>query len=197
MVPRLHIVTDSFEIAAAALRGGAPLIQVRVDDTVTDKAAFELSERIAEECARYGAICLINDRLDVALATGAHGAHVGADDLPIAVSRRILGARALLGGSARTVERAQELVEHADYMGCGQVNPSFTKNVAAAVIGLGGLRDVVAAAGRTPVIAIGGLTLRDVPAVLDAGAHGVAVIGAVRDADDPARATEELLRALS
>lgn len=196
-IPRLHVVTDSLEIARAALSAGAPLIQVRVGDEVTDRDAFELSVRVANECEARGATCLINDRLDVALAVGAAGAHVGADDLPIDVSRRILGQRALLGASARTPARAHEVVEHADYLGCGQVNPSFTKDVASAVIGLAGLAEVVAAAGRTPVIAIGGITVSDVPGVLSAGAHGIAVIGAIRDAADPARATAELMRALA
>ena len=195
-IPRLHVVTDSLEIARAALSAGAPLIQVRVDDEVPDRAAFELSMRIAQECDAYGAICLINDRLDVALAVGAAGAHVGADDLPIDVSRRILGEQAILGASARTPARVREVGEYADYLGCGQVNPSFTKDVAAAVIGPAGLADVIAAGGGIPVIAIGGITVRDVPAVLAAGAHGIAVIGAIRDAADPASATAELLRAL-
>src|SRR5690349_5169852 len=138
-IPRLHVVTDSLEIARAALSAGAPLIQVRVADEVTDREAFELSAKIAQECAARGAVCLINDRLDVALAVGATGAHVGADDLPVEVSRRILGDRAILGASARRPDRAVEVLGQADYLGCGQVNPSFTKDVAAAVIGLAGL----------------------------------------------------------
>jgi thiamine-phosphate pyrophosphorylase len=197
-VPRLHVITDSVEIARAALAGGAPLIQVRVEDSVSDRAGYELAGRIAPLCAERGAICVVNDRPHIALALRTAATHVGADDLPVHATRALLGERGLVGASARTPERAREAIaEGADYLGCGQVQPSFTKDVATNVIGVAGLVAVVGAAQGVPVIAIGGLTLRDIPTVLAAGAHGVAVIGAVRDAADPARATADLLRAVS
>jgi len=197
-VPRLHVVTDSVDIAQAALAGGAPLIQVRVEDSVSDRALYDLASRIAPLCAERGAICVVNDRPHIAVALRTAAVHVGADDLPVHATRTVLGDSGLIGASARTPERARQVIaEGADYLGCGQVNPSFTKDVATNVIGLPGLVAVVAAAQGVPVIAIGGLTRADVPAVLAAGAYGVAVIGAVRDAADPARETAALLAAVS
>ena len=197
-VPRLHVITDSVEIALAALSGGAPLIQVRVEDSVSDRAVYELAGRIVPLCAERGAICVVNDRPHIALALRTAATHVGADDLPVHATRALLGEGGLVGASARTPDRArQAIAEGADYLGCGQIRPSFTKDVAANVVGMAGLAAVLGAASGVPVIAIGGLTLRDVPTLLAAGAYGVAVIGAVRDAADPARATADLLRAVS
>lgn len=197
-IPRLHVVTDSVDIARAALSGGAPLIQVRVEDSVSDRALYDLASRIAPLCAERGAICVVNDRPHIAVALRTAAVHVGADDLPVHATRTVLGGSGLIGASARTPERARQVIaEGADYLGCGQVNPSFTKDVATNVIGLGGLIAVVGAAAGVPVIAIGGLTLADVPSVLAAGAYGIAVIGAVRDAADPASATSALLAAVT
>ena len=107
---RLHLITDRVDVAAAALAAGVPVVQVRVADHVTDRAAYDLAGRIRALCHEHGATCLINDRLDVALAVGADGAHVGADDLPVAAARRVLGPAAVLGATCRDPASARAAV---------------------------------------------------------------------------------------
>jgi thiamine-phosphate pyrophosphorylase len=198
---RLHVLTDAragrdaVGLAAAAVEAGAGVVQVRVKG-VTDRQRYEFAERVARLCAAYGATCIVNDRVDVALAVGAHGTHLGAEDLPVAVVRRIAGAGHLIGGTAREPGHAARLVaEGANYLGVGPAYATSTKDGLPAPLGPAGVA-AVARAVAVPVIAIGGVTADRVPALLAAGAYGVAVVGAVSDAGDPAEATGHLLRAL-
>ena len=192
---RLHIITDDLAVARAALSVGAPVVQVRVKEK-TDREAYELSVRMVALCAVYGATCLVNDRLHVALAAGAAGGHVGADDLPVAAARRVLGPAAILGATARSPASGRSAVrDGASYLGVGPCYPTSTKVGLPLPIGPSGV-EAVSAAVAVPVIAIGGVTAARVPDLLAAGAHGVAVVGAVSAAADPARATLELLKEL-
>jgi thiamine-phosphate pyrophosphorylase len=213
---RLHVIVDAEDVAVAALAGGAPTIQVRLK-AGTDRSRLALVERIVGRCADAGAQCIVNDRLDFALAAGATGVHVGADDLPVATVRRLADASRvapaaaglrpassgaatgplLIGGTARDPATARRLVdEGASYLGVGPVFATSSKDGLPDPIGLGMLAAVVAAVD-VPVIAIAGITAERVPAVLDTGAWGVAVIGAVAAAADPAAATAELVAALA
>jgi thiamine-phosphate pyrophosphorylase len=199
---RLHIVTDTrpgrdpLTVVRAALSVGAPVVQVRVEDGATDREAYDLTVRVAAMCAEYGATCLVNDRLHVALAAGAAGGHVGADDLPVAAARRVLGPAAVLGATARSPQAALDAVAAgASYLGVGPAYATTTKPGLPAAIGPAGV-GAVAAAVTVPVIAIGGITAARVPELVAAGAYGVAVVGAVSAAADPARATAALLAAL-
>lgn len=201
---RLHLITDTRpgRDPLAVLRAALPVaraelvVQVRVTDDATDREAYDLARRVVALCARYDATCLVNDRLHVALAVGAAGGHVGADDLPVGAARRVLGSRAVLGATAREPGTAAEAVAAgASYLGVGPCNATSTKDGLPAPIGPAGVR-AVAAAVNVPVVAIGGVTAADVPALLAAGAYGVAVVGALSGAADPARATAELLGAL-
>jgi thiamine-phosphate pyrophosphorylase len=201
-VGRLHVVTDSrpgrdaLAVVAAVLAAGGDTIQVRVPDEMTDRAAYELSGAMLELCRRHGATCLINDRLDVALAVGADGAHVGADDLPVAAARRILGPQAVLGATARDPQTARLAVaDGATYLGVGPAFATWTKDGLPPPIGPEGVA-AVAAAIDAPVIAIGGVTAERIPALRAAGAHGVAVVGAVSEAADPGAACASLLERL-
>jgi thiamine-phosphate pyrophosphorylase len=196
--PRLHLLTDArpgrdvLATVAAALAAGAPCIQVRAKG-LTDREHLALASAVAERCREAGALCLVNDRVDVALASGADGVHLGADDFPVEVARRLAGERLLIGGTARDAATARGLVAAgADYLGVGPVYATTSKSGLPEPIGLDGLR-TVAGAVDVPVIGISGITAARVSAVMDAGAHGVAVVGAVSDADDPAAATRELL----
>jgi thiamine-phosphate pyrophosphorylase len=169
---------------------------VRVPDHVSDLGAYHLSSIIVDLCRAAGATCLINDRLHIALATGADGGHVGGDDLPVAAARRVLGPDAILGVSARdpVTARAAEAAG-ATYLGVGPVFATRTKDGLPDPLGAAGLRAVVTSVDL-PVIAIGAVTADRVPELLAAGAYGVAVVTAVSDADDPAAACAELLAAL-
>lgn len=198
---RLHVLTDArggpaaLAAVTAALAAGAPVVQVRAKGC-TDRALHDFAREVAARCADRGATCIVNDRVDVALAIGAAGTHLGADDLPIEAVRRVAGAGHLVGGTARDPARAAALVAAgADYVGVGPAFATATKAGLPAPLGPAGV-GAVAAAVAVPVIAIGGVTAERVPGLLAAGAHGVAVVTAVTDAVDPAGATRRLLAAL-
>jgi thiamine-phosphate pyrophosphorylase len=200
---RLHLITDTrpgrdaVAVAAAALAAGTPVIQVRVEDGATDREAYEFAARIRALCDRHGAACLVNDRLHVALAVGADGGHVGTDDLPVDAARRVLGPAAVLGATCRDPASARAAVAAgASYLGVGPAFDTSTKDDLPAAIGPAGIGAVAAAVPDTPVIAIGGITASRVAPLLAAGAYGIAVIGAVSGAADPAAAARELLHAL-
>jgi thiamine-phosphate pyrophosphorylase len=201
MLGRLHVLTDAragrdaYAVAKQALVAGAPVIQLRVKGC-TDRELYDLATRLRSACTAHSATLIVNDRVDIALAVGADGTHLGADDLPVAVVRRLAGPWHLVGGTARTPARAAVLVaEGADYLGVGPAYATPTKDGLPAALGPDGVR-AVAAAVTVPVIAIGGVTAARVPELLAAGAHGVAVVAAVSDAADPVTATKELLAAV-
>ncbi|MFC4146261.1 thiamine phosphate synthase [Micromonospora mangrovi] len=202
---RLHLITDTRpgRQPLTVLRAALPVaraelvVQVRVADDATDREAYELARRVLALCRPYGATCLVNDRLHVALAVGAAGGHVGAEDLPVRAARRVLGSAAVLGATAREPGAAAAAVTAgASYLGVGPCHPTSTKPGLPTPIGAAGVR-AVAEAVAVPVIAIGGVTAATVPALRAAGAYGVAVVGAVSGAADPGRATAELLGALT
>jgi thiamine-phosphate pyrophosphorylase len=203
---RLHLITDTrpgrdpLAVLRAALAGARAasaldhlVVQVRVEDPASDRETYDLAARVAVHCAQAGVTCLVNDRLHIALAVGAAGGHVGALDLPVEAARRVLGPTALLGATARTPEAGEAAVAAgADYLGVGPCYTTPTKQGLPAPIGAAGVRAVVDAVD-VPVIAIGGVTAERVPELMAAGAYGVAVVGAVSGAADPARATATLL----
>jgi thiamine-phosphate pyrophosphorylase len=201
MRARLHLLTDARDgrdalgIVAAAVGAGAGVVQVRRKGC-TDRELYVFAARVVEMCRDAGALCIVNDRVDVALAVEAAGTHLGAEDLPIEAVRRVAGPGHLIGGTARDPQRAGELVAAgADYLGVGPAYATETKQGLPDPLG----PDGVAAVARevdVPVIAIAGVTVDRVPELLAAGAHGVAVVAAVSAAADPAAATRDLLRAL-
>ncbi|WP_433049523.1 thiamine phosphate synthase [Dactylosporangium sp. CS-033363] len=197
---RLHLITDTrpgrdtLAVVAAALRAGFDVVQVRPEDHVTDREAYELTVRVLAMCRELGRTCLVNDRLHIALAAGADGGHVGADDLPVAAARRILGPSAILGATARNpVTARQAVADGASYLGVGPAYATDTKAGLPDAIGVAGVR-AVAEAVQVPVVAIGGVTARRAPELYAAGAHAVAVVGAVSGAADPYAAAAEFLR---
>jgi thiamine-phosphate pyrophosphorylase len=193
---RLHVLVDTEGLAAAALDGGAPTIQVRLKRG-TDAERFAVIAAVVERCRAAGASCLVNDRADLAVAAGADGVHLGADDLPVDAARRVTGPSALVGGTARDPAAARRLVaQGASYLGVGPTYATASKVGLPQPIGVGTVR-AVAAAVDVPVVAIAGITAARVPEVLAAGAYGVAVIGAVAGAEDPRAATRELVAAVA
>ncbi|GAB3644874.1 thiamine phosphate synthase [Glycomyces tarimensis] len=201
-LPRLHVITDTREgatpiaVIAAALEAGARLVQIRPEDHYSDRAAFDLATALAELCDEQGAMCLVNDRVHIAQAVGADGVHLGADDLPLDVARRILPDTAIIGGTCREPEAARAARRAgATYLGVGPVWTSDTKTGLPQAIGLDGLAAVCEAVDL-PVIAIGGITAERAADCRRAGAHGVAAVGAISTCDNPKRATAELLEAV-
>ena len=179
------------EVAAA----GATAVQLR-DKEAPPRELLALARRLRAVTARHRALLIVNDRLDIALAAGADGVHLGPDDVPVAAARRVAPDSFLLGHSTDDpcVARRAE-ADGADYLGCGTVFPTTSKADAGAVIGVGGFAAVARSVG-IPVLAIGGVTAERVPLLGGSGAGGVAVISAVMAARRPANATRRLREAV-
>lgn len=200
---RLHIITDTrpgrdavavLRAALAAAASTEVTVQVRVEDSVTDREAYGFARTVMSLCTEHGVSCLVNDRLHVALAVGAAGGHVGAEDLPVAAARQVLGPAAVLGVTCRDPASAPAAVAAgASYLGVGPAFDTTTKDDLPAAIGPDGIAAVAAAVPDTPVIAIGGITPARTRSVLAAGAYGVAVVGALSRAVDPGAVVRELL----
>jgi thiamine-phosphate pyrophosphorylase len=197
----LHLITPDAVDASVpwrtqlALDAGAPWVQVRTKHAA-DRDRLTIAQSVRDACAEAGATCLIDDRADLALAVRAGGVHVGADDLPVATVRTILGPDAIVGATCRNADDARRAADDgASYLGVGPVYATTTKTGLPDPIGLAGLEAVVAAV-RLPVIAISGITVERVPELLAAGAHGVAVVRAIFDAPDVGEATHAFLDAL-
>ena len=179
------------ETAIAAVAGGATVVQLR-DPTGKGRAMLDTARALIAALRPRGVPVIINDRIDIALASGADGAHIGQLDLPVADARALLGPNAILGLSTTNASQAAAApVPDLDYLGCGPVYGPGVKSDANPVIGLAGLRSAVAAS-RLPVVAIGGIGLDTAAACVSAGAAGVAVVSAIAAASDPARAAAAL-----
>ena len=199
MLARLHlcVITDAnlvpgrdhVAIAGAALAGGADMIQLR-DKTKTGNLRDLLPQARAIQslCRSRGAVFIVNDRVDLAVAADADGAHVGQEDLPAESARRLLGPRRLLGVSTHDVIQAEKAqLAGADYIGFGPMFATGTKETGYTPRGLEALR-AVRRAVSLPILAIGGIDLENVRSVVEAGATAPAVISAVVAAPDIAAA---------
>lgn len=185
---------DLAATATQSVAGGATMLQVRAKD-FAGEALAELTRAILQVAG--GVPVLVNDRLDVALATGAAGCHLGADDLPLEAARQLAPPGFILGASAGNLAEARAArAGRADYIGIGPINVTGSKDDAGAAIGVAGFTRILAAAGL-PAVAIGGVSARDVPALMAAGAAGVAVISAVLGAADARQAAAELRGAMA
>lgn len=180
------------DVVREALKGGTPAIQLRAK-SMTARETTELSRVLLRETRGAGALLFINDRIDVALAAGADGAHIGDDDIPLLAARAITPSGFLLGRSADSPEEAHTAAsEGADYLGTGPVYTTQSKEDAGPAIGVAGLA-AVAAATPIPVVGIGGITRDTAEDVAACGAAGIAVIRAVMAAHDPAEEVRYLL----
>ena len=187
---------DLAELARLTAQGGATLIQLR--DKISDtRAMVETARAIKEALRPFKVPLVVNDRIDVALAAGADGVHVGQDDMAVEDARKILGRGAIIGLSVKTVEEANAApVELIDYVGSGGVYVTTSKQQKSAPIGTAGLARVIAAlharAPKLPVCGIAGIDAGNAAPVIAAGADGVAVISALSLAPDPAAAARTL-----
>lgn len=193
----LYVVTDErddrdslLRACQAALRGGASAIQLRRKRD-SGRSLIDLGRALRDLTAAHNALYFVNDRLDVALATDADGVHIGQDDMPLSDARRLLGGK-IIGVSATTLDEARRATtEGADYLGVGAVFATPTK-ADADISGLEGLRAIAAAVDGCPLVAIGGISLTNADAVLEAGADGLAVVSVVMSAADPEEAARRL-----
>lgn len=196
VLPRIHVITDlphtTLESLDALMGTGVDAIQVRAKD-LGDQALFGFVCDVVSVIAGRATV-IVNDRLDIALAAGADGVHLGLDDLPVAGARRVAPEGFLIGGTCRNLEQAcAARAAGADYVGVGPVFSSTTKPGLPEPLG----PDALTAISRIlPVIAIAGITAERIPAVMATGAHGVAVVAAISRAPDPAQAARELVEAV-
>ncbi|HZT93262.1 MAG TPA: thiamine phosphate synthase [Gaiellaceae bacterium] len=195
---RLYLVLEARPLGLApaplldaALRGGVDIVQLR-DKTLDNEALVAAAAPFRAACDEHGALFVLNDRPDLVGACRADGVHVGRSDATVEEARAIVGPDRLLGLSASTVEELAQ-VEGADYVGVTAFTTPTKEDAVA-----GGLELLRAAAGalEVPWFAIGGIELSNVAKVVAAGARGVAVVRAIRDADDPETAARELRAAL-
>jgi len=200
-ISTLQYITTSPEGAERACRGGVRWVQLRVKDqpyAIWKQLALE-TQAVAR---RYGATLLINDNPRLAQDIGADGVHLGQADMPPAEARAMLGATFIIGGTANTFADVQRHVAAGvDYVGLGPFRFTSTKEKLSPILGLAGYADILRqcrAAGLTvPIIGIGGVTLADVPDLLETGLHGVAVSGAIGAAAEPSAAAAQFVERLT
>lgn len=196
---RLCVITDThtqnkyshFELAKLAVKGGADIIQMR-DKTISTSEFIRVAVRIRKLCNKHKVLFLINDRTDVAMASGADGVHLGKEDIPIKDAVKLLGKRKLIGGTAHSLKEAvQREKEGADYIGFGHIYPTSSKHKPEKPKGIDYLRNVVEKL-NIPVFAIGGINITNIDEVISTGVHGAAVIGSVAGSKEPSKAVKEL-----
>lgn len=196
----LHVLTDKrlakgrshLDVVREAIEGGAPVIQLR-DKEANSRQLIDIGQQLRSLTREKGVILIINDRVDIALAVEADGVHVGPEDMPVHLARKVLGPHAIIGASAGTLEEALQAEEEgASYLGVGSIFATSTKSDAGAPVGTRLLTEIKAHV-KIPVVAIGGINHGNVEEVLRAGADGVAVVSAVVGAEDIKEATRSLL----
>jgi thiamine-phosphate pyrophosphorylase len=195
---QLYLVTSPVEtvvdVVESALQGGLQMVQYREKEG-NDCDRIVIARHLKDLCQRYGALFLINDRVDLALAVDADGVHLGQQDLPIAVARDLLGHHRIIGRSTTNPEEmAKALAEGADYIGVGPVYATPTKPGKASA-GLDYVR-YAAANSSVPFFAIGGIDAQNLDEVMAAGGDRVAIVRALMKADDPAAMSQQLLARL-
>lgn len=189
--PRIEPAERLVEIVTAAVDGGMTAVQLRAKGW-TDRRALEAAHRLKRLCDDRDVMFLVNDRVDLALASGADGVHLGVDDLPVEAARELLGPDAVIGYSPESEQdRREAIATGADYLGVGPVFGTATKDDAGPALGLPEFRRIVQSVDL-PVIGIGGIDRENARGVVEAGAAGVAVVSAVLFADDPAAAARDL-----
>ncbi len=198
-LPRVYCIVDPLDtgrdpvvLARAMLAGGARLLQLRLKN-VPSGTLVDVAARIRERASAAGARFVVNDRIDVALAVGADGVHLGQDDLPVAAARHLLGPDRWIGFSTHSEAQLTAAATcGADYLSLGPIFATTSKSPADPVIGCERLRRARSQVSA-PVVAIGGITAATAREVLEAGADAVAVIAALVRAPDVERATAELI----
>ena len=192
---KVYVIPDSTagaprsleEQARLAILGGATMIQLR-DKKMTGRELYETAKRLLSLCRPRDIPLIVNDRLDVALASGADGVHLGAEDLPVHAAKRFVPEGFIVGATAHSVEEGiRAEAEGADYVGVGAAFPSGTKK-GAAVLGVAGI--------SLPAVAIGGITAQNAREVLDAGVDGVSVVASVVGQEDIQAAASLLAKAV-
>lgn len=190
-----------FESAQLALEGGCKWIQLRMKGASPEETEKE-AVRVQELCKKYHATFIIDDHVELAKKLHADGVHLGKHDMPVADARRILGGGFLIGGTANTFEDIQEHYEAgADYIGCGPLRFTTTKQNLNPILGLEGYAHIIRRMKETgihlPVIAIGGITFEDIPSIMQTGITGIALSGSILRAANPVTETKRIIEEIA
>ena len=177
------------EGAFMALEAGCKWIQLRMKDVAVETVR-QLAEELKKTCEKHHALLIIDDYVEVAREVKADGVHLGKNDMPIEEARKLLGEGFIIGGTANTFEDVKRHYEAgADYLGIGPFRFTTTKKILSPVLGLEGYRNIkqqmIEAGIILPAVAIGGITVEDIPAILATGIEGIAMSGAILQAHDP------------
>lgn len=180
-----------------ALEGGCKWIQLRMKEA-SEEDIIATGIKARQLCDDYGATLILDDQVQLVDRIGADGVHLGKNDMPVASARKILGKNKIIGGTANSFE---DIEAHwragADYIGCGPFRFTTTKAKLAPILGLEGYRNIIRkmreAGIQLPVVAIGGITAEDIPAILETGVNGIAVSGTILRAADPKAEMAKLL----
>lgn len=172
-----------------ALEGGCRWIQLRMKDT-PDEEVRPVAIEALQMCRDVGATFIIDDRVELVKELGADGVHLGKNDMPISEARKVLGSAFIIGGTANTFEDVKAHYEaSANYIGCGPFRFTTTKKNLSPVLGLEGYRHIVEqmeeANIHLPIVAIGGITAEDIPAIMQTGVTGIALSGTILHAEKP------------
>lgn len=194
-LPKIYLITDTritnlshAEQVKKLIDGGATFIQLR-EKFASPKDFYEQAKEALKIARKHDVKIIINDRVDIAIALGADGVHLGQDDLPPEFARKILGAKAIIGFSTHNLTQVAAAVKlPVDYLAIGPVYPTKTKENPDEIVGIEGVRKTRETIGNFPLVAIGGIKLENFQKVLDAGANSVAVIS---DLFDSAESIEE------
>ncbi len=183
--------------ARMALDGGCRWIQLRMKDA-SDEELEQTALQIQSLCKQYGATFIIDDHVELVKKISADGVHLGKNDMPIAEARKILGKSFLIGGTANTFEDVKAHYEAgADYIGCGPFRFTTTKKNLSPILELEGYRSIVSKMKESgiplPIVAIGGITYDDIPAIMETGVTGIALSGTILRAEDPVAETRRIM----
>lgn len=185
------------DAARMALEGGCRWIQLRMKEATIDEIR-PVALQVQSLCKSYQATFIIDDHVELVREIGADGVHLGKKDMPVAEARKVLGTRFIIGGTANTFEDVRMHYEAgADYIGCGPFRFTTTKKNLSPVLGIEGYRSIVArmkeAGIQLPIVAIGGITFEDVPALMETGITGIALSGTILRATDPVEETRRIV----
>ncbi len=183
-----------------ALEGGCRWIQLRMKDAPAEEI-IACAEEVLPLCRRHGAKFLLDDHVELVRQLGADGVHLGKNDMPVDEARKILGPDIIIGGTANTIEDIIRLHKQgADYIGCGPFRFTTTKKNLSPILGLDGYKSIVLKMKELgidlPIVAIGGITVDDIPAVMGTGVSGIALSGAILGAPDPVEMTARIIETI-
>ena len=192
---------DYYTSAQAALEGGCRWIQLRMKEAGDDEI-LAVALPLRALCNRYGATLILDDKVELVSKCKADGVHLGKNDMPPREARRIIGEKAIIGGTANTIDDIDYLVASGvNYIGLGPFRFTETKKKLSPILGIEGYRHILQACrdkGYTlPIVAIGGITLDDIPRLMTTGIAGIALSGTILNAEKPAEETRKIIESIN